>query len=170
MTVDCRQQVCFGEHGESVVGLFLRSQQGNSSEQEDLAAPIAGGKGILPMEFDPARAVVAARLAALQLDMASVSRAIGANSAYLQQYLRRGIPRVLPEDRREKLAAILQVSPDALRGAVYGKGGPKPYEASSVAVTADEAQLLRTYREAPAQARPYILRAAQSFKDDPSTT
>ncbi|WP_342657150.1 hypothetical protein NPJ82_09350 [Sphingomonas sp. NY01] len=41
--------------------------------------------------------------------MANLSRSIGRNDAYLQQYVARGTPRRLPEDERRKLAMILQV-------------------------------------------------------------
>src|SRR3546814_21085720 len=48
--------------------------------------------------------------------MAEVSRAVGRNHAYLQQYLERGVPAQVPEEIREPLAKILVVRPDQLVG------------------------------------------------------
>lgn len=42
-------------------------------------------------------------------DLAKVSRAIGKNHAYLQQFIRRGVPRTLPEAVRYALAEFLGV-------------------------------------------------------------
>jgi len=41
------------------------------------------------------------------LDLKSASLKLGRNHAYLQQYIRKGVPRSLPEDVREKLAELL---------------------------------------------------------------
>lgn len=41
--------------------------------------------------------------------LASLSTKIGRNVAYLQQFVKRGTPRRLPEDERRALAMILQV-------------------------------------------------------------
>ena len=49
------------------------------------------------------------------LSMKEASERIGRNHAYLQQFLERGIPAVLPEEARERLADVLGVAPDALR-------------------------------------------------------
>lgn len=65
---------------------------------------------------DPVREFLRAKLAERGLTMADVSHRIGKNRAYLQQFLERNTPRVLPEDIRESLAVILNVSPDDLRG------------------------------------------------------
>lgn len=64
---------------------------------------------------DPVRNLIAERLEALDLDMKEVSVAIGHNHAYLQQFLRRGVPRELKESTRLKLAKILGVKEEALR-------------------------------------------------------
>lgn len=53
----------------------------------------------------------------LDLDLKKLSLAIGRNHAYLQQYLKRGSPRELPEAARHGLAPLLGVSPDELRSA-----------------------------------------------------
>jgi lambda repressor-like predicted transcriptional regulator len=96
--------------------------------------------------MDAARALIVARLDQTGQNMAEVSKAIGKSHSYLQQFLRRGIPRVLPEDVREALAFQLQVSPDALRGGLPGKGGPKPVAAEGIAATDAELVILRAFR------------------------
>ncbi|GAB5467250.1 MAG: hypothetical protein Kilf2KO_02800 [Rhodospirillales bacterium] len=45
--------------------------------------------------------------------MAAASRAIGRNHAYLQQYLRRGSPRVLDASAQLALATLFKVAPDS---------------------------------------------------------
>jgi cyanate lyase len=66
--------------------------------------------------MDPVRTLVWDRLSELHLDMADVSRRIGRNHSYLQQYFRRGVPRQLSEHDRPKLAAVLGLEdPEVLR-------------------------------------------------------
>lgn len=48
-------------------------------------------------------------------DLASLSRAIGRNHAYLQQFMKRGVPRELPERVRQALARKINVPESALR-------------------------------------------------------
>ena len=49
-------------------------------------------------------------------DYASLSRLIGCNSAYVQQYIKRGTPKKLPEDHRRVLARYFGVSEEMLGG------------------------------------------------------
>lgn len=56
------------------------------------------------------------KLAEQRLSMKEASEQIGRNHAYLQQYFERGIPAELPEEPREKLAELIGVDPDLLRG------------------------------------------------------
>lgn len=56
------------------------------------------------------------KLAEQGLSMKEASERIGRNHAYLQQYFERGIPAALPEEPREKLAELVGVDPDDLRG------------------------------------------------------
>jgi SOS-response transcriptional repressor LexA len=56
-------------------------------------------------------------------DYASLSRLLGRNSAYVQQFMKRGSPKKLPEDERRTLARYFGVSEELL-------GGP-PIEAYS---------------------------------------
>ena len=50
------------------------------------------------------------------LDLAALSRAVGKNHAYFQQYLKRGTPKRLPEDVREVLCARFGLAPEELSG------------------------------------------------------
>lgn len=65
--------------------------------------PIAAGS-MPAMDLDPPRLRLLQLVADHDTNLAEVSRAIGRNHAYLQQYVKRGIPRKLPEDVREALA------------------------------------------------------------------
>ena len=65
---------------------------------------------------DPVRALVAKHLDAKGLSMKEVSLGIGRNHSYLQQFLKRGLPKALHEDTRPKLAKLLSVPEDQLRG------------------------------------------------------
>lgn len=67
------------------------------------------------MDLDPTRLRIMRLIQASDSDLKNASRAIGKNDAYLHQYLYRGTPKVLPEDVREDLAALLKVVPDELR-------------------------------------------------------
>jgi len=48
-------------------------------------------------------------------DFAGLSRMLGRNSAYIQQYVRRGVPKKLKEEERKKLARFFDV-PESLLG------------------------------------------------------
>jgi len=62
------------------------------------------------------------RLARAGLSMKEASERIGRNHAYLQQFLERGVPVKLPEDVRERLAPLLEVTPDQLKTPSAEKG------------------------------------------------
>lgn len=49
-------------------------------------------------------------------DFAGLSRMLGRNPAYIQQYIRRGVPRRLGEDERRRLARYFDVSEELLGG------------------------------------------------------
>jgi phage repressor protein C with HTH and peptisase S24 domain len=66
------------------------------------------------MPNDPRKALE--RLCAERGDFAGLSRFLGKNPAYIQQYIRRGTPRRLKEDERRKLARYFGVS-ETLLGA-----------------------------------------------------
>lgn len=71
------------------------------------------------MDEDEQRGALAALMAEQGLGFAELSRVIGRNPAYLQQYVRRGTPRVLAEEDRARLARYLGVPEARL-------GGPEP--------------------------------------------
>lgn len=54
--------------------------------------------------------------------LAALSRMLGRNAAYLQQYVRRGSPRALPEEERRRLAAFFGVDEGELGGAPAAPG------------------------------------------------
>jgi phage repressor protein C with HTH and peptisase S24 domain len=67
------------------------------------------------VEPEDQRAALAALAAARGESLAGLSRLLGRNAAYLQQYIERGSPRMLREDDRKKLARYLGV-PEAQLG------------------------------------------------------
>ena len=54
--------------------------------------------------------------------LAALSRMLGRNPAYLQQYVRRGSPRALPEEERRRLASFFGVDEAELGGAPAAPG------------------------------------------------
>lgn len=69
------------------------------------------------MEQDPRQALDAI-IQERGVDYVALSKMLGRNAAYIQQYIKRGSPRKLDEDDRAKLAAFLDVPESVL-------GGPK---------------------------------------------
>lgn len=59
-------------------------------------------------QYDP-RCQLERRAAQRGKSLAELSTLVGRNPAYLQQYLRRGTPRRLPEDERRHLAICLDI-------------------------------------------------------------
>lgn len=62
------------------------------------------------------RKLILEKLAELDLTMGEASRRIGKNAAYMQQFLKRGIPRELGENERTLLAELIGVDESSLRG------------------------------------------------------
>src|SRR5688572_24829368 len=83
---------------------------------------------------DP-RAALDAAIRARGEDYASLSRMLGRNSAYIQQYIKRGSPRRLGEDERRKLAAYLGVAESAIGGPADRDARSAPAEAVASADT-----------------------------------
>ena len=67
------------------------------------------------MERDPTREALKERLWKAGVSLAEASLAIGRNKAYLQQYLARGMPRVLSFQDSETLGELLECDPAELR-------------------------------------------------------
>ena len=57
-------------------------------------------------------------------DFAGLSRMLGRNPAYIQQFVRRGVPKRLKEEERRKLARYFAVSEALLGGPPEADGGP----------------------------------------------
>ena len=76
------------------------------------------------MERDPVRDALQQRLWQQGVSLAEASLAIGRNKAYLQQYLARGMPRVLNHQDSEALAKLLGCDPDELRHATLPPAKP----------------------------------------------
>jgi len=100
-----------------------------------------------------------ARLALDQLirergeDYASLSRLIGRNSAYIQQFIKRGVPRKLDEDDRRILADYFGVSEQSLGG--RAEESPLPARSASPSATRRDSDLvLVPYMSAMASAGP----------------
>lgn len=72
-------------------------------------------KVMVQRPLDGPRRLVTERIAELGLDMANLSRELGHNHAYLQQYVRYAIPSALKEDDRHRLAALLRVDQALLK-------------------------------------------------------
>lgn len=90
------------------------------------------------MVSDP-RSVLEALCAERGDDFASLSRMLGRNPAYIQQFVRRGVPRRLKEEERRKLARYFGISESVLGGpaeAGVSEGGLVPVLRSPVHASA----------------------------------
>src|SRR5687768_18602178 len=72
-------------------------------------------------------------------DFAGLSRMLGRNPAYIQQYVRRGVPKRLKEAERRKLARYFAISESLLGGPTddAGPGGLVPVKRVAVRASAD---------------------------------
>jgi phage repressor protein C with HTH and peptisase S24 domain len=68
------------------------------------------------MSNDAVRARLDALISAKGEDYSSISRLIGRNSAYIQQFIKRGVPRKLAENDRRRIASYFGVSEEELGG------------------------------------------------------
>ena len=64
-------------------------------------------------------------------DFAGLSRMLGRNAAYIQQFVRRGVPKRLKEEERRKLARYFAVSEAFLGGPPEEAAGHTGWSASS---------------------------------------
>lgn len=69
-------------------------------------------------ELDPVRSNLLTLSKDSGLSLANLSNSLGKNPAYLQQYVRRGSPKKLPEELRYELATLLSVDEEVLGGTV----------------------------------------------------
>ena len=116
-------------------------------------------------ELDPVRTLVMAKMREHRMNMKELSQAIGRNDAYMQQYLKKRSPLVMPtgvaqlvgqilnipvgllvgDAQRQKLAASLRVLPELLRPVGDGAGGAGG-QAIAGRSTASAEQLVPVYR------------------------
>jgi phage repressor protein C with HTH and peptisase S24 domain len=89
-------------------------QEVKSYAQEKSASDIVRG-------MDPVRALIDQIVTDRKLKLAALSKEIGQNHAYMQQFMKRGVPAKLPEDVRAKLAEALGIDEVALGAAVQGR-------------------------------------------------
>jgi len=89
------------------------------------------------MDIDP-RTVLERLCVERGEDFAGLSRMLGRNSAYIQQFVRRGVPKRLKEDERRKLARYFSISEALLGGPSdgYGPAGLITVKRHPVAVSA----------------------------------
>src|SRR3546814_12665181 len=81
---------------------------------------------MLIMSNEAVRSRLDALISAKGEDYSSISRLIGRNAAYIQQFIKRGIPRRLSEGDRKRIARHFGVAEDEL-------GGPAAQAAESLA-------------------------------------
>src|SRR3546814_17993312 len=81
---------------------------------------------MLIMSNEAVRSRLDALISAKGEDYSSISRLIGRNAAYIQQFIKRGIPRRLSEGARKRIARYFGVAEEEL-------GGPAAQEDESLA-------------------------------------
>lgn len=91
------------------IGLFLRSQEESSYSRDMKEISYTGG-------MDSVRQIITRAVETGPHTLASLSKAVGKNHAYLQQFVSRGVPAELPERVRKKLSEVLGVEEQALGG------------------------------------------------------
>ena len=60
-----------------------------------------------------------------KFNLRDLSRILKKNDAYLQQYLFRGTPKILPEETRFRLSQILEINIDEITPNWYAQNSPK---------------------------------------------
>lgn len=96
-------------HKQETTGFFLAVKQDGSHFHK---TELSSYKGVM----DVVRKLIEQRVKELELNYADISRRLDRNVTYLQQFLKKGSPRELPERERILLAEILKVPEDELRG------------------------------------------------------
>ena len=66
--------------------------------------------------MDEVRRLVLDKSSELDITMKDLSKAVGKTHSFISLFIRKGIPKYLPEDVRHKLAKVLGVSEELLRG------------------------------------------------------
>lgn len=119
------------------------------------------------MESEEQRRALAQAAVARGASLAELSRLIGRNAAYLQQYVTRGSPRLLAEGDRRRLARYLGLSDAALGGpAVEGLVAVARVDAGAAA---GRGRVVETERISPLLLDPALLRRLGVRADMAST-
>lgn len=73
--------------------------------------PIGDSYGLraMPVRMDSVRKLLSGLIADRGLNLSDVSKKLGKNHAYMQQFIKRGIPERLPEDVRSKLSEMFGI-------------------------------------------------------------
>lgn len=71
--------------------------------------------------MDAVRKLILRRVEERGINLSALSRRLGKNHAYMQQFIHRGVPRKLPEDVRSKLAGALDLDEGLLGGPMNTK-------------------------------------------------
>jgi hypothetical protein len=94
---------------QETIGLFLQCKEGNSYSQDVKDFSYTGS-------MDTVRRTILSAVETGPHTLASLSKAVGKNHAYLQQFVNRGVPVELPERVRKKLSEVLGVEEQELGG------------------------------------------------------
>jgi len=76
--------------------------------------------------MDSARSLIVSRVAELGLSLSELSLRAGKNHAYFQQFIKRGVPTRLPEEVRGRVAEILEIDEQQLKGVGFKSTIPLP--------------------------------------------
>jgi hypothetical protein len=82
--------------------------------------------GIPEDDLDPIRRMILNRAAEMRLSLADLSREVGKNNAYVQQFIWRGSPKRLPDTAIQRIASALQIPEAALRDGATPPSGFAP--------------------------------------------
>jgi hypothetical protein len=111
------------------------------------------------MNLDPVRSRLLALVAERKTDLATVSRAIPRNHAYLQQFVTRGTPRNLSEEVRESLGRHFGVDADEFRPATrFPRPPPR------------ERKLLEDFRVLPESQQDIVVVVCEALARKPAAT
>jgi hypothetical protein len=77
---------------------------------------VAKGNARWGVTLDEVRRLVLDKSKELEITMADMSKAVGKAHSFISQFIKRGTPKYLPEEVRHKLAKVIGVSEELLRG------------------------------------------------------
>src|SRR5580700_11315447 len=76
--------------------------------------------------MDSARSLIVSKVAEFGLSLSELSLRVGKNHAYFQQFIKRGVPTRLPEEVRGRVAEILEIDEQQLKGVGFKSVLPMP--------------------------------------------